>query len=231
MRQYGEKNSRWNIFARELEDILREHGCCLNDLITEAGQHPEKVRRLKQSLVQPRFHILNPEDLEQVSESFCFTGEEQLRMRAAILATAVEETLMNRIDPDNALHAAEEIFPMLIDALRQRFGQQSGLAATRRMLMADESTPTNDVLDPILEHFDQAMLALHLSRQSQTLSERLEQATRARDRFRTVLADLEILSVVDPTMTLDTAWQLWHQETQKSLVMAEEDLLRLRSEG
>jgi hypothetical protein len=225
MKLYPGKEVRWNLFARELEDLLYKHGRNLNDLISEAGLHPEKVRRLKQSLVLPRFNILNPEDLEQVSEFFAFTGEEQLRVRAAILATAVEETLMNRIDPHDALHAAEEIFPLLVDALRQRFGRQSGLAATRRACMTNESTSTDDILDPILKRFDQATLALHLSRQSQTLAEQVEQATRARDLFTIVLADLEALSVADPTITQDDAWQLWHQETQKNLALVEDDLL------
>ncbi|HTK06055.1 MAG TPA: hypothetical protein VL485_02715 [Ktedonobacteraceae bacterium] len=229
MKQHPGELVRWNLFVRELEDLLHNKGWGLNDLITEAGLHPEKVRRLKRSLALPKFHILNPEDMKQVCESFAFTASDQLRLRAAILATAVEETLMNRIDPENALRAAEEIFPLLIDALRQRFGQQSGLAATRGTYMTDaESAPDDNALDPILECFDQAMLAVHLSRQSQTRSERLEQATRARDGFTLVLADLAAMGTVDPAMTQDDVWLLWYQETQKSLAMAEEELLRFQ---
>jgi hypothetical protein len=228
MKQQSREIKRWNLFARELEDLLNKHDHDLNDLVSEAGLHPEKVRRLKQSLVLPRFHTLNPEELEQVSESFAFTGEDQLRLRAAILATAVEETLMNRIDPENALHAAEEIFPLLIEALQQRYGRLSGLAATRRNCITDDSTPTNEVLDPILERFDQAMLALHLSRQSQTDHERLEQATLAHSRFISVLADLNALNVADPAMTQDDVWHLWHQETQKNLAAVLEIIQKLQ---
>jgi hypothetical protein len=227
MKPHSGESKRWNLFARELEDLLHRHKCDLNDLVSEAGLHPEKVRRLKQSLTQPKFHILNPEELEQVSLSFAFSGEEQLRLRAAILATAVEETLMNRIDPENALRAAEEIFPLLVEALQQRYGRLSGLAATRR-IETDESMPTNETLDPILERFDQAMLALHLSRQSQTDHERLAQAMLAHDRFTIVLADLDALSKADSATMQNTIWQMWYQEAQKSLAMVEEDLLRLQ---
>lgn len=228
MKQHPRETKRWNLFARELEDLLCKHGYDLNDLTREAGLHPEKVRRLKQSLALPKFHILNPEELEQVSMSFAFTGEEQLRLRAAILATAVEETLMNRIDPENALRAAEEIFPLLVEALKHRYGRLSGLAATRGAGMGDEATSINEILDPILERFDQAMLALHLSRQSQTDHERFEQATMAHDRFTNVLAHLDALRVTDPAIMQDAAWQLWYQETQKSLAMVENDLSQLQ---
>ncbi|GCF08498.1 hypothetical protein [Dictyobacter arantiisoli] len=224
MKQHAEESARWNLFARELEDRLREHGWNFNDLVSEAGLHPEKVRRLKRSLIQPKFHILNPEELEQVSMCFAFTGDEQIRLRAAILATAVEETLMNRIDPENALHAAEELFPVLIRALQQRFGQFRGLAATRRMLVIEESSPIHEAIDLILERFDQAMLALYLSRQSQRDYEHLEQATLAHTRFADVLSDLNALCAADPSLARDETWLFWHQETQKNLQAVEEDL-------
>ncbi len=229
MKQHSGESKRWNLFARELEDRLWEHGQDLGDLVSEVGLHPEKVRRLKQSLVQPRFHILNPEEIEQVSMFFGFTGEEQLRLRAAILATAVEETLMNRIDPENALRAAEEIFPLLVQALQHRYGRRTGLAATRQTERSNDPAATDDLFDPILERFDQAMLALHLSQQSRTDRERLEQATLAQDRFTIVLADLEALSTANPMLTLqDNLWQLWHAEAQKNLATVQADLVLLQ---
>ncbi|GCE22523.1 hypothetical protein [Dictyobacter kobayashii] len=223
MTQKNAEPRRWNLFARELEDLLRKRGCNLNDLMHEGLLHREKVRRLKQSLVVPRFHLLSPEDLDLVVETFQVTGDEHLRLRAAILATAVEETLMDRIDAENALQAAEEIFPLLLTALQQRFKQQRGLAATRKALITDEVT-TDDVLDPLLQRFDHALLALHLSRQGKMEAERIAQARIARDRFLLVLAELEALCATDPSMGQDEAWQIWHQETRKGLAAAEEIL-------
>jgi hypothetical protein len=227
MPQQATAEKRWNLFARELEDLLRKRDRELNDLMSEGLLHSEKVRRLKQSLVYPRFHLLSPEDLEQVITVFCLSGEEQLRLRAAILATAVEETLMNRIDPENALRAAEEIFPILLRALQKRLKQQRGLAATRRPMM--EEPRSDDAMELILERFDHAMLALHLSRQGSTLIEQMEQGTMARDRFLAVLADLEALCASDPALENNEAWQLWHQETQKGLVAVSHVLQRLQS--
>jgi hypothetical protein len=79
-----------------------------------------------------------------------------------------------------------------------------------------------------LERFDQAMLALHLSRTGNASRKQLEQATNARNGFMTVLADLEALNVTGPTIVITDAWQLWYQETQKNLVVALENLLHLQ---
>jgi hypothetical protein len=47
MKNEVEKSSkRWNLFARELEDILEEHGLRLGHLNDRAGLHPQKVSRL-----------------------------------------------------------------------------------------------------------------------------------------------------------------------------------------
>ncbi|GCE28559.1 hypothetical protein KDA_40430 [Dictyobacter alpinus] len=226
MRQSSDMAKQWNLFVRELETLLEMRGYGLNDLVSKTHLHPEKVRRLKRSLIKPHFHILNPDEIEQISEKFAFTVDEQLRIRAAILATAVEETLMNRIDPENALRAAEELFPLLVKALRQRYGRYSGLAATRGFQMTHEFIPDKDVLEPILVQFDQAMISLYLSGQSQTDQERMEQARVAQSRFRNVLTELETLCVKDPTMTQDESWNFWVEETHKNLQVIEEDILQ-----
>ena len=114
----------YNIFVRELEAILRAHGLKLGHLTTRAEIHPEIVNRLKRSLkcsqASPRFHLINPSDLEKVITTFQLTSNEQLRLRAAILATAVEKMLIDRIGPVNAFAAAEEVFPILLAALHAR---------------------------------------------------------------------------------------------------------------
>ena len=62
---------RWNIFARELEDILASRGLRLGHLDDRAGIHREKVRRLRQSLLRPKsFPVLNPSEMEAVAETF-----------------------------------------------------------------------------------------------------------------------------------------------------------------
>jgi hypothetical protein len=123
---------RWNVFARELEDILARKGFRLGHLDDRAGIHREKVRRLQHSLGQPRsFPVLTAEELEEVIEAFGINEREQYRLYAAVIAAAVEERLMDRIDSENALIATEEIFPLLFKALWVNRGGKSGLAVVR----------------------------------------------------------------------------------------------------
>ncbi|HLZ60735.1 MAG TPA: hypothetical protein VKR06_27625 [Ktedonosporobacter sp.] len=211
---------RWNLFARELDDILQAHNLSMADLATKAELHSEKVRRLKLSLSTPRFNLLSPEDLDHVIAHFQFTIEEQLRLRAAILATAVEETLMDRIDPENALKAAEEIFPILLDALRKRLGQE-GIGKTRGESMRDEAA-IDDLLDIALKRYDQAMIALYLSQQGDTQTERIEQLRRAREGFAAALAELEALKRADSTIAESETWQMWYEEAHNGLAQAQQ---------
>src|SRR5690242_18013470 len=98
---------RWNLFARELADILAVNHLGLGHLDDRAGIHREKVRRLIQSLSAPKsFPVLNAEEMELVIQKFQLGDEDVLRLRAALLATSIEKTLMDRINQDDALLAA-----------------------------------------------------------------------------------------------------------------------------
>lgn len=143
---------RWNIFARELADILAKRGLRLGHLNDRAGIHPQKVSRLQRSLREPKFNMLSPEDLETIERTFDLTNEEVLRLRAAILATAIEVTLMNRISSLDAFMAAQQIFPTLLQAVGQSVSESSGMGAVKGMPVTTESTVTesaNDVLDQV----------------------------------------------------------------------------------
>ena len=59
---------RWNIFARELEAILADHGWKLG-FLDDRGivEHREKTRRLQKSLASPGHLVtLNPDELERL---------------------------------------------------------------------------------------------------------------------------------------------------------------------
>src|SRR5262249_3663984 len=116
---------RWNLFARELEDILATRGLRLGHLDNrkdEMGEplvHREKVRRLQRSLRTPKaFTVLSPYDLERIIRVLQITPQERLRIHAAMLATAVEVMLMDRINLEDAYAAAEQILPVLYQALQ-----------------------------------------------------------------------------------------------------------------
>ncbi|HEU5374026.1 MAG TPA: hypothetical protein VFV38_01160 [Ktedonobacteraceae bacterium] len=123
---------RWNIFARELEDILNRRDCRLGQLDDRAGIHPQKVSRLQKSLRQPKhFQVLDPEELEDVVLAFDLDQYEELCLRAAVLTVAIEGVLIKRIDPEDALLAAEQIFPIILRVLDRHKSGGSGLANVR----------------------------------------------------------------------------------------------------
>lgn len=122
----------WNLFARVLQEILVAHGLGLGHLDDRAHIHPEKVRRLQRSLRVPKnFPVLTIEEMEEVAHVFKLDWQEQIRLRAAVLATSIEATLMDRINQDDALKAAEQILPIIQRSLQEHEGELGGLAVAR----------------------------------------------------------------------------------------------------
>lgn len=121
---------RWNLFARELEDLLRAHGHRLGHISTRTNINPTKVLRLRESLSQrnPKcFPLLPQDEIDEIVAAFELTPIEHRRLQASVLVTAMERVLVNRLDPDNALLAAEQLFPAIMAALRQHGCETQGL--------------------------------------------------------------------------------------------------------
>lgn len=197
----------WNLFARELALILNGRGYRLGQLDDRAGIHPQKVSRLKRALRQPRFNVLSPDDLERVTSAFGLTNEETLRLRAAVLATAIEDMLMDRIDAEDALTAAEQIFPVLVRALRERALSASGIGAIKGGEM-DVSERDESQLEEALRLLDSAMLYLHLAGGVTP-----ERAARYGDLAQTTLRTaLTLLDQSSPGEQSSATWQEWREE-------------------
>jgi hypothetical protein len=213
-------HQRWNIFARILEDLLHERGLGLGLVDDRAGVHREKVRRLKQSLIVPKsFPVLNPEEMEQVVVAFQFTEHEVHRLRAAILATAIEETLMERIAPIDALIAAEQVFGVILQAFYRHAGEKSGLAVTRKS--REQSDNADELLEPALHAIDRGTIAIHLSQSAESDLEQVEYAHRALTDFQLAL---NLLSSISEHLMLTEAWQVWQHEAQKGITIAQQRL-------
>ena len=145
----------------------------------------------------------------------------------AVARTAVEQKLIYRINLEDALLAAEEIFRILIKALRhrERTGGRRGLAAVRKGKRTMSHDAEVDMkLERALATFDRAMIALHLSHSAQTQEERVEEAQRAHIGFEAALTALE---KADPAFKLRDEWSAWYDEVQKGLVATRERLLSL----
>src|SRR5947209_15318140 len=133
MNMNGPVTRRWNLFARELEDILINHGLRLSQLDDRVSIHREKVRRLQRSLRVPKsFPTLNPDEMDMLVETCLLTEDEVLRLRAAIIAASIEALLMDRINQDDALKAAEQILPVIEAALREYADETTGIGAFKR---------------------------------------------------------------------------------------------------
>lgn len=209
---------RWNIFARELEDILETRGLRLTHLDDRAAIHREKVRRLTRSLRSPKsFPVLNPEEMDRVEGAFDLSEDELLRLRAAILVTAIEETLMDRIYQDDALIAAEQLFPSVLVAMqRYRYGER-GISGMR-IEPSDMSgeTELDMALASAFETIDRATKALYMST-ANVQSERVRYAREAHAGFKVALDELD---EVEDALKATDEWQAGHAEVSAGILMA-----------
>lgn len=138
---------RWNLFARELEDILAARGCPLGRISTCTSVNPAKVLRLRESLSQrhPKaFPLLPLREIDEIILAFALTPSEQLRLHASTLVTAMERVLVNCIDTENALLAAEQLFPIILNALQEHRMEPAGLGHYTRAPAGALVAGTND---------------------------------------------------------------------------------------
>lgn len=214
----------WNLFARVLQEILAAHGCRLGQLDDRAQVHPERVRRLRRSLLVPKsFPILTHEEMERVIEAFNLNWNEQIRLRAALLATSIEATLMDRINQDEALMAAEQIFPIIERALQEHEGELGGLALARKgsFTVTGEDTDIDRKLGKALAYIDHAIMSLHLSHSAGDKIERVAHAKKARDGFESALLSL---NKAELSLRTSEAWLMWHDDAQSGLTAAKRRL-------
>jgi hypothetical protein len=215
----------WNLFARVLQEILADHGLGLGHLDDRTHIHPEKVRRLQRSLKIPKsFPVLNIDEMEQVITVFQFNRNEKTRLRAALLATSIEETLMDRINAEDALRAAEQILAIIELALEEHVHDLVGIGAIKGGIMLSGESEIDRKLGSALAAIDHATLALHLSRNADAQVERVERAHQARDGFTLAIAELDKAA---PSLKANDAWYVWHDEAQNGLTAAQSRLASL----
>lgn len=218
----GQQHLGWNLFARVLQELLVARNLGLGYLDDRAHIHPEKVRRLQRSLRIPKsFPVLNSDELAQVITVFQFSRKEKMRLRAAVLATSVEATLMDRINQDDALRAAEQILPIIAQALEAHEDDLVGIGAIKGGEPLIEESEIEDKLGNALSTIDHATLALYLSSNADSQMERVERAQQAHACF---TAALNQLNEADPDLKHSAVWKVWHDEAQHGIVAAQKRL-------
>jgi hypothetical protein len=165
--------------------------------------------------------------MDMVIERCFLTDDEVFRLRAAIIASSVEVMLMDRINQDDALKAAEQILPMIEAALRSYADETTGIGVFKRgeaAMIDDTETAIDLALETVLATIDRATIALHLSRNVSSARERLERANQARDGFAVALVEL---NEANAAIKSTEAWREWYEETQSSYQAASDRVVEL----
>ena len=211
---------RWNIFARELEDVLSKRGLRITQLDDRGVvSHREKVRRLQKSLASPKhMTTLNPAEMDRLAKVMQLTEAEQKRLLAALLATAVEMTLMDRVAADVALMAANNVFAILFDAMVAQPHLFDTIQIRTGDMMDNEETFGDAVFTEALDLIDRATLSLHASRNATTPQAR---TTHAHEALAGFTRTLELLQQSGSPQPQSEGWQCWYDEAVEGQQMAQ----------
>lgn len=210
-------NQVWNLFAFELQKILKKYGMDLGHLDGQMGIHREKVRRLIQSLyTPPSLPLLNPEETQTIIDTLHLDSEDVLYLHASVLATSIQRTLSDRIHQDEARLAAEQVLPTIVQSLIAHAGER-GLGNIRTGDIDPLDSELDDSLDAILNAIDRGSESIQLSYQVRSSAECMKKARQARDYYEEAIADLESLS---RAIRKQSTWKTWHKEAQHGLNLA-----------
>lgn len=183
-----------NIFARELKEILQQHGKTLGSLYGLRSDtfyiFPNKVTRLKHSLTHDMTATLNAEELDFLQEwvPLDAAGADLRRLRAALLAEAVRHLVGGRMPREIAAHLGEQTLQLLLEQepdqvllrreelLQAVRGMPSAASSERGALRGvgetppPESDPTQSAveraLEVAIETYEQGALWLEVARET-----------------------------------------------------------------
>ena len=226
MLQRGVAQKYWNIFAFELRNVLSNYNMDLGHLDDRFGIHREKVRRLIHSLRTPSsLPVLNREDTEMITNMLHLSQQDILRLRAALLATSVQRMLCDRIEPEAARLAAEQLLPIILEALIEHTNKY-GLGNVR----TGEITPLEDA-DDIDLAFESILTAIDYGEETVQLSynvispgERVKRAYQAKASFEDACTKL---AQVNRHIKQLPQWKIWTNEAEKGKKTAMERLEEL----
>lgn len=212
---------QWNIFARELEKILNARGLRIGQLDNRYDEegfplvHAAKADRLTKSLDSPcNFAVLSPTELERLEHALKqmekpLTADDLMRLRAGVMATAVERILMERMDNERiALIAANDVFNILYAAMKQQ--PDLTVAHTRGGSFGKVATGDPN-FEQAMDLIDQAELALHAHAQTTDAVAQVAFAQEALQHYDHALASLQASQI--PAHDAPE-WTMWFEATQ-----------------
>jgi hypothetical protein len=216
-----------NLFARELVQILAAHGLKLEQLADLVDIQPISIQRLQKSLSDPAFApILSPDELELLVSALLITGTEQRRLKAALLATAIQRLLKSQLGLSSARQIVGQIYPLLLDTSMKVDLEFLG-AEERGDHDASEDVEADMAWSAIWEAMDAADLALQLSNGLVSYSEQRRKVQEARSHLEEALAELEGLNKAIRSLPI---WRTSHQRASKELKAVDSRLKALEKE-
>jgi hypothetical protein len=184
----------WNLFARELQNVLANYQYSMDVLEDLAGVSAEKTHALIHSLHTPdALPILTHEETRALERKLKLDTEERFQLRAGLLAASMQRAFIDYTGQDTALLLAEQALPTILQALQAQ-GQQvlQEQASTRR----GAGEPMDDdefeaFFEPLLDLLEEAEMALQLSYNVNAYATQAARALAARACFEQANADVE----------------------------------------
>lgn len=224
MTEHDRVEGYWNIFARELEKVLEIHQLSMSQLASDIGIADEKVRRLTQSLHAPdSLPVLNIEEMRLVEEKLQLDYESKRSLRVGLLATSIQSMFMKHKERDDAALIAEQVFPLLLQALQQ---QAKGIST--RIKQGDDSPLADDEFDlffeSLLQTIDDAERELQSSYEAGVRNERVARARSAYIYFQQVATASE---KANNDLHARKLWQYCYNASQRGLAAVSKRLKEL----
>lgn len=158
----------FNLFARELAEILAMRGLSLRDLRKDPYFfHSMVIDRLEKSITDVRhryrFPTLYPNNLKFLLEMLPCTSQEVVRLHAALLTCTIGAKLLDRgVLDENVEIAMKEIFVVLVRALPQSTNTTASLVSYLQGFSNKAGdTEVDGVFDEVANLYDNGMLELN----------------------------------------------------------------------
>jgi hypothetical protein len=219
------KSDNWNIFACELKRSLNRYGWDWKHLVDHAGIHPEKVRRLIQSLdTPPSLPVLNTQEMKTLIESLAFDKQDIVRLRAALFTNGLQRTLVLYLPPDYARLAAEALFRSILQYVNDHPDIEAQSNKRGGDFAATENSELDRQLAAALDAIDCGTEELQMSRFALSQKEQVKKALQAQASFATAIERLKALSI---DIQWQPGWQYWYGEASQGLLSTQQRLNEL----
>ncbi|GAC1367177.1 MAG: hypothetical protein NVSMB44_32490 [Ktedonobacteraceae bacterium] len=224
--RHSPQSNGWNIFACELQNVLRKYNLSLEQLENRVGIDPEKVRRLSQSSHSSKsLPILSPDEMDRLTRALNLSEDDITRLDAAILASTIQQTLAERISKNDTQHAINQLFPLILRALNEEAESTLDFGNTRGG--PDTSVSDDSELDDI---FERVFTAIDNGNRALLLGSRMSPAKRASKlqlAIESFTEALQALNMMPGNIRKGKEWKQWQREAQQGLNSAQNSLAGL----